>query len=175
VTQGLGSNPIERLLLHTGWWGLILLVASLAITPLRRWTGINALVQARKPLGLFAFAWTTLHVLTYVGLDQFFGWAYIVEDVLERPFITVGALGFLLLIPLAVTSTRGWIRRLGRNWTRLHRLVYPAALLGVLHYQWKVKTEAPEPLVFWAVLALLLGARVVFALRGRRKRTNGAG
>jgi methionine sulfoxide reductase heme-binding subunit len=168
-TRGLGSNPIEKVLLHTGYWGLLLLVATLAVTPLRRWTGANALIQARRPLGLFAFFYLTLHVSTYVGLDQFFAWDVIVEDVLERPFITVGALAFLLLVPLAVTSTRGWIRRLGRNWTRLHRLVYPAAILGVVHYQWGVKTEALGPPVVGGVLALLLGFRAFAALRRHRR------
>lgn len=168
-TRGLGSNPIEKVLLHTGYWGLVLLLATLAVTPARKWTGLNALIQARRPLGLFAFLYIGLHVSTYVGLDQFFAWRIIVEDVVERPFITVGAAAFLLLVPLAITSTRGWIRRLGRNWTRLHRLVYPAAILGVIHYQWGVKTEALAPPVFGAVLAILLGSRVLAALRARRR------
>ena len=165
ATQGLGSNPIEKVLHHTGWWGLFVLVLSLAVTPLRRWTGVNSLIQARRTLGLFAFFYIALHVVTYVGLDQFFAWGYILEDVLERPFITVGMLSFLLLLPLAITSTRGWIRRLGRNWTRLHRLVYPAAILGVIHYIWGVKTEALAPFLFAAVVALLLGTRLYFAFR----------
>lgn len=168
-TRGLGSNPIEKVLLHTGYWGLLLLVVTLAVTPVRKWTGANALIQARRPLGLFAFFYLTLHVSTYVGLDQFFAWDVIVEDVLERPFITVGAVAFLLLVPLAVTSTRRWIRRLGRNWTRLHRLVYPAAILGVVHYYWGVKTEALAPPVLGGILALLLGFRAYSALRRRRR------
>ncbi|HUH12266.1 MAG TPA: protein-methionine-sulfoxide reductase heme-binding subunit MsrQ [Longimicrobiales bacterium] len=154
--RGLGANPIEALILHFGTWGLTLLVATLAVTPLRRLTGQNALNVARRPLGLFAFFYISLHFLTYVGLDQFFAWEYIVEDIVERPFITVGFVAFVLLIPLAVTSTKGWIRRLGRRWTTLHRLAYVAAALGAVHYYWNVRADEPGPLVYGAVLALLL-------------------
>ncbi len=156
----LGANPIEEVLHRTGWWALTLLLVSLAITPLRRLTGWNRLVRYRRLLGLFAFAWASGHFLGYVVLDQWFAWSFIVEDIAERPFILVGFAAWLLLVPLAVTSTRGWIRRLGRRWTALHRLVYLAAALGSLHFFWKVKADTREPLVFIAVLAVLLLVRI---------------
>lgn len=170
LDRGLGANPIETVIHHFGFWGLALLLVTLAVTPLRRLTGENTLVKVRRPLGLFAFFYLTLHMLSYVGLDQFFAWSYIVEDVVERPFISVGFLAYLLLLPLALTSTRGWIRRLGRNWTRLHRLVYVAAGLGVLHFYWRVKADEPDPLVLGAVLAVLLAARLPMFARRRRLR-----
>jgi sulfoxide reductase heme-binding subunit YedZ len=160
ATGRLGANPIETVLLRTGWWTLVLLLASLAITPLRRLSGRGRLVRFRRLVGLFAFAYGTTHLLGYVVLDQWFAWPYIVEDIAERPFILAGFAAWCLLLPLAVTSTRGWIRRLGRAWGRLHRLVYVAAGLGVLHFYWKVKADTREPLVFAAILALLLAARV---------------
>jgi len=156
----LGANPIETVLLRTGWWTLVLLLAGLAITPLRRVSGWGRLVRFRRLLGLFAFAYATGHLLGYVILDQWFAWPYIVEDIAERPFILAGFTAWCLLLPLALTSTRGWIRRLGRAWSRLHRLVYVAAGLGVLHFFWKVKADTREPLVFAAVLCALLVARV---------------
>lgn len=173
VDRGLGANPIEALILHFGIWGLTLLVATLAVTPLRRLTGVNVLIRARRPLGLFAFCYITLHFLSYLVLDQFFAWAYIVEDIVERPFITVGFAAFVMLIPLAVTSTKGWIRRLGKNWRRLHRLVYPAAALGLIHYYWNVRADELDPLVYGAVLGILLLSRVPFR-RGRRRRPESA-
>lgn len=172
LDRGLGANPIEALILHFGLSGLLLLLATLAVTPLRRLTGLNALVKARRTLGLFAFLYITLHFLSYLVLDQFFAWGYIVEDIVERPFITVGFAAFLLLIPLAVTSTKGWIRRLGRNWSRLHRLVYPAAVLGLIHYYWNVRADELDPLVYGALLGALLLSRVPFR-RGRRRRRRG--
>lgn len=156
----LGANPIETVLLRTGWWTLVLLVASLAVTPLRRLSGWHRLVRFRRLLGLFAFAWATAHLLGYVVLDQWFAWSFIVEDITERPFILAGFTAWCLLLPLAATSTRGWIRRLGPRWGRLHRLVYVAAGLGVLHFYWKVKADTREPLVFAAILAVLLAARL---------------
>lgn len=156
LDRGLGANPIEALILHFGIWGLGLLLVTLAVTPLRRVTGQNALIVARRPLGLFAFFYVALHFLTYVGLDQFFAWEYIVEDIVERPFITVGFAAFVLLIPLAITSTKGWIRRLGKRWTLLHRLVYVAAALGVVHYYWNVRADEWDPLVYGGILAVLL-------------------
>lgn len=160
ATGRLGANPIEAVLLRTGWWTLVLLLASLAITPLRRLSGLGRLVRFRRLLGLFAFAYGTAHLLGYVVLDQWFAWPYIAEDIAERPFILAGFAAWCLLLPLAATSTRGWIRRLGRVWGRLHRLVYVAASLGVLHFYWKVKADTREPLVFAGVLLLLLVARV---------------
>ena len=156
ATNDLGPNPIEEVTHETGDWALILLLVTLGVTPLRRLTGWNQLAGLRRPLGLFAFFYATLHFLTYLVLDQFFGFEYIIDDIRERPYITVGFTAFVLLIPLAVTSTKGWIRRLGRRWTKLHRLIYVCAALGVLHYVWVVKADLRRPLVFAAILALLL-------------------
>lgn len=156
----LGANPIERVTHHTGWWGLTLLMATLAVTPLRRLTGWNQAVRLRRLVGLFAFFYIVLHFLTWLALDHFFYWPGILEDIAKRPYITAGFTAFLLLIPLAITSTKGWIRRLGRRWALLHRLIYVAAGLGVLHFFWRVKADTREPLVFAAVLALLLALRL---------------
>ncbi|HUF13447.1 MAG TPA: protein-methionine-sulfoxide reductase heme-binding subunit MsrQ [Longimicrobiales bacterium] len=155
-SNDLGPNPIEEVTHETGEATLILLLVTLAVTPLRRLSGWNRLIQLRRPLGLFAFFYATLHFSTYIVLDQFFAFEYILDDIRERPYITVGTAAFLLLIPLAVTSTKGWIRRLGRRWSMLHRLIYVSAALGVLHYIWLVKADLRRPLVFAAILALLL-------------------
>lgn len=157
---GLGANPIEEVLHKTGWWGLVLLTTTLAITPVRRLAGWQRIVRYRRLVGLFAFFYLTLHFSTYLVLDQWFAWSYILEDVAERPFITVGFAAWLLLSVLAVTSTRGWIRRLGAKWQRLHRLIYLACTLGVLHFFWKVKADTREPLIFAAVVGILLLARL---------------
>lgn len=167
LRDDLTANPIELLTNWTGYTTLVLLMATLAVTPIRRLSGWNPIVRSRRLLGLFAFFYATLHFLVYVVLDQFFWWEGIVDDVLERPYITVGFTAFLLLLPLAITSTRGWIRRLGRRWQKLHRLVYLTAALGVLHYFWKVKADTRQPLIFAAALALLLLARALPALRAR--------
>lgn len=162
---GLGANPIERVLHHTGWWALVLVLATLAVTPLRRITGRNELVKLRRPLGLFAFFYATVHLGIYIGLDQVFAWTYILEDVAERPFITVGALAWILLLPLALTSTRGWIRRLGRRWTLLHRLIYAVAVLGIIHFYWRVKADTRVPLLFAAVFVALMVLRMSWTRR----------
>lgn len=164
---GLGANPIERVLHHSGWWTLALLLATLLITPLRRITGRNDLIQLRRPLGLFAFFWATVHFALYLGLDQLFAWEYIIEDVIERPFITVGFAAWLALLPLAITSTRGWIRRLGRRWRLLHRTIYLAAALGIIHYYWRVKADTTEPLLFAAVFVGLMALRMRWTERQR--------
>lgn len=156
----LSANPIEDIMLRLGWWGLVFLVASLAVTPLRRLTGWNRIIRYRRFLGLWAFAYLTSHFLTYLVLDQFFAWAFIIEDIVERPFILSGFAAWLLLIPLAATSTKGWIRRLGKRWTRLHRLVYLSAVLGLLHFYWKVKADTREPLVFALIVLVLFILRV---------------
>lgn len=156
----LSANPIEDIMLRLGWWGLVFLVASLAVTPLRRLTGWNRIIRYRRFLGLWAFAYLTSHFLTYLVLDQFFAWTFIIEDIVERPFILSGFAAWLLLIPLAATSTRGWIRRLGKRWTRLHRLVYLSAVLGLLHFYWKVKADTREPLVFALIVLVLFILRV---------------
>ncbi|MBL8253819.1 MAG: protein-methionine-sulfoxide reductase heme-binding subunit MsrQ [Candidatus Competibacter sp.] len=156
----LGVNPVETLSHRTGDWSLRFLLLTLAVTPLRRLTGWNGLIKFRRMLGLFAFFYVCLHFGVYLIFDQFFDWASIVEDVAKRPYITVGFAGWLLLIPLAVTSTNGMIKRLGRNWQRLHRLVYLIGTLGVLHYLWLVKADIAEPLLYGGILGVLLGYRL---------------
>jgi len=168
IEGNLGINPAETLQLETGIWALRFLLASLAITPLRRLFGWNRLVQYRRMLGLFAFFYATLHLLTYVVLDRYFDWAGVVEDVAKRPFITLGMLAFALMIPLALTSTKGWIRRLGRKWQTLHRLVYFAAIAASLHFIWKVKVAIGEPVYYAAILAALLAIRLVISVRKSR-------
>ena len=157
LTDTLGANPIEEITHRTGWWALFFLTVTLAITPLRRLAAKPGWVRYRRLLGLFAFFYATLHFLTYLVLDQFFGWSYIIEDIADRPFITVGFAAWLMLLVLAVTSTTGWIRRLRKNWQRLHRLIYAAAVAGGLHFLWKVKADTREPVIFLvAIVALLL-------------------
>lgn len=157
---GLGANPIEFVTRSTGTWALVGLLMTLTVTPLRRLTGLNQLVRYRRMLGLFAFFYVCLHFVTYLWLDQFFDPAAIIKDIIKRPFITVGFAAFVLLIPLAVTSTNAMMRRLGRRWTLLHRLVYLIGGLGVLHYLWLVKRDLTEPLIYLAVLACLLALRL---------------
>lgn len=164
--MGLGSNPVEKLLHQLGRWGLKFLLITLAVTPLRRWTGLNWLVRYRRMLGLFAFFYTALHFSTYAVLDQGLEIGLIAEDVIKRPYITLGMLALLLLIPLAVTSTRGMIRRLGKSWMKLHRLVYLIAILGVWHFYWQVKLDTLEALVYALILAVLLATRLRFPMRG---------
>nr|WP_294864087.1 protein-methionine-sulfoxide reductase heme-binding subunit MsrQ [uncultured Pseudogulbenkiania sp.] len=168
VFNGEAVNPIEFITRSTGTWTLVWLLATLAVTPLRRLAGWNVLQRFRRMLGLFAFFYATLHFTTYVWLDQFFDWHAIVKDIAKRPFITVGFAALLLMTPLAVTSTDGWLRRLKRNWGRLHRLVYAVAILGVTHYWWLVKKDIRQPLIYAAVLALLLGLRLYWRARAAR-------
>jgi sulfoxide reductase heme-binding subunit YedZ len=158
--MGLGANPIEELIHRFGIWGLNFLLITLSVTPLRYLTGWNWLLRFRRMLGLFAFFYILMHFLAYAGVDQRFDLAAIFEDVLERPFITIGFTAFLLLIPLAVTSTNGMMKRLGRRWQKLHRLVYVIAILGAWHFYWQVKLDTLEPLMYIAILAGLLGYRV---------------
>jgi sulfoxide reductase heme-binding subunit YedZ len=165
---GLGANPIEAITRETGTWTLRFLVLTLAVTPVRRMTGWNEAIRFRRMLGLFAFFYGTLHLLTYVWLDQFFDVAAMAKDVAKRPFITAGATAFLLMVPLAVTSTAGMIRRMGgRAWRRLHRLAYASAAVGVLHYWWLVKLDTRRPRNYAVILAVLLGARLFAFLRPR--------
>jgi sulfoxide reductase heme-binding subunit YedZ len=169
----LGANPIETITRSTGTWTLVFLLITLAVTPLRRLSGWNWLLRLRRMLGLFAFFYVCLHFLTYVWLDQFFDWGAIVKDVVKRPFITVGFAAFIMLIPLAATSTDAMVRRLGAGrWLALHRLVYVIAICGVLHYWWLVKRDVTQPAIYAAVLALLLGFRIV--ARRRRDAARGA-
>lgn len=162
--MSLGANPIEELIHRLGIWGLNFLLITLAVTPLRRLTGKGWLLRFRRMFGLFAFFYVLMHFLTYAGLDQRFDLPVIFEDIVERPFITVGFTAFLLLIPLALTSTNAMIRRLGRRWQKLHRLVYVIAILGVVHFYWQVKLDTLEALIYAAILAVLLG----FRLKGRK-------
>jgi sulfoxide reductase heme-binding subunit YedZ len=158
----LGANPIAQALNQVGLLALIFLVAALACTPAKRLVGWTWPMRIRRELGLIGFFYASLHVCTYVGLDQDFDWGAIWADVTKRKFIYVGALAFVMLIPLAVTSTSGWIRRLGHaRWARLHRLAYVAPVLAALHFYWRVKSDASEPLMYAAVLATLLAARLV--------------
>ncbi len=171
----LGANPIEALTRGLGDWALRLLLATLAISPLRWLSGWSWLVRLRRMIGLFAFFYASLHWLSYLWLDQFFDWAEIWGDVVKRPFITAGMLAFLLLVPLALTSTDAWVRRLKRNWARLHRLVYLAAPLVVLHFFWmkSSKADVTEPLLYAAILGGLLAARVFHAgLRRHRAKAS---
>jgi sulfoxide reductase heme-binding subunit YedZ len=151
-----------------GKWGLNFLLITLAVTPLRKWTGLNWLIRFRRMLGLFAFFYLLLHFLTYAGLDQRFDIPVIVEDIVERPYITIGVSALLLLLPLAVTSTNGMMRRLGRRWQKLHRLIYLIAGLGVWHFYWQVKKDILEPSIYIFILVVLLGYRIL--ARWRRKR-----
>ena len=157
----LGANPIEEITHRTGDWTIRFLLATLAVTPLRRLTGWNRVIRFRRTIGLIAFSYACVHFLTYVGLDQGFALTYVGEDIAKRPYITVGFAAFVLLIPLAVTSTQGWVRRLGgKRWNALHRLVYVAAAGGVLHYLWLVKGDQLTPVYYAAILIALLALRV---------------
>jgi sulfoxide reductase heme-binding subunit YedZ len=161
VAGRLGANPVREITLRTGRAALVLLLLSLACTPARILTGLAVIQRLRKPLGLYAFLYGCLHLLTYVGLDFGFNLTFLWPEIAQQPFIQVGLLAFLLLLPLAITSTRRWRKRLGRDWKRLHRLAYLAAILAVFHYSWLVKGDWRRPLVAAIVLALLLLARLL--------------
>jgi sulfoxide reductase heme-binding subunit YedZ len=167
----LGANPIEKVTHVTGMTTLVLLLVTLSVTPFRRISGWNPVIQLRRPLGLFAFFYACLHFLIWMVLDLGFRLDWVWEDVLERPYITVGFSAFLVLIPLAVTSTKGWIRRLGRRWTTIHRGVYLAASLGVVHFYWLVKADTRLPITLGAILVTLLGARALLWAARRRAGT----
>src|SRR5262245_15659876 len=160
-TDALTANPIEFITRFTGSWALILLLASLSVTPLRKFFGWHNLIKYRRMLGLFAFFYALLHFSTYMVLDHFFDFPAIAKDIIKRPYVTAGFAGFVLLIPLAVTSTAAMIRRLGKRWQQLHRLVYVAAIAGVVHFYWLVKADIRRPVQYGAVLVLLLGCRLV--------------
>lgn len=170
VRDALGANPIEKITHVTGWWTLAFLMIALAVTPMRKLSGWPWLGRFRRMLGLFAFFYGCLHFTTYLVLDQFFDWQGILKDIYKRPYITLGFTAFVLLMPLAITSTDGMIRRMGgKAWRGLHKLVYVIALLGVIHFWWLVKKDIREPIGFAVVLAVLLGLRVVWALRERNR------
>lgn len=157
---GLGANPIERITHATGDWTLRFLLITLAITPARKLLNWPSLIRFRRMLGLFAFFYGFLHLITYVWFDKFFNVHEMLADIAKRRFITVGLTAFVLMIPLALTSTRGWIRRLGgRRWQLLHRLIYFSALAGVIHYLWLVKADTRKPLEYGAVLLFLILCR----------------
>lgn len=172
--SSLGPNPVETITHGTGDWTMRLLLITLAVTPARKLLGVPDLIKFRRMLGLFAFFYATLHFLTWAWLDKMFDPRDMLADVFKRPFITAGALGFASLIPLAVTSTAGWIRRLGgRRWQALHRLIYLAAFAGVVHYYWLVKSDVRLPLMYGAILLALMLARV--ALNVRKKKSPAPG
>ena len=165
----LGVNPIETITNQTGIWTLRLLAVTIAITPLRWLTKWNPIINFRRMIGLFAFFYATIHFSIYFVLDRSLMFEGLWEDIVKRPYITVGFTAFVLMIPLALTSTKGWIRRLGgKRWNLLHRLVYVSAALGVVHYWWKVKLDVTNPMIYAAIVAVLLGWRVVKTI-GKRQ------
>ncbi len=165
LNSALGANPVQVITFSTGTWTLVLLLVTLSITPLRKLTRQYWLIQYRRMLGLFAFFYGCLHFTTYIWLDQFFDLHSIYKDVLKRPFITAGFTAFVLMIPLAITSTRKAIRKLGRRWQQLHRLIYASATAGVVHYIWLVKKDVRVPEIYGSILAILLLFRIaVWAL-----------
>lgn len=167
LNHGLGANPVETVIRETGIWTLRLLLLTLFITPLRRITGWNELIRLRRLIGLFSFFYATLHLVGYAWLDQGLVLNWIVEDVIERPYITLGFAVYLMLLPLAATSSNAMMRRLGRRWKQLHRLVYLCAFGGVLHFLWQIKADAREPLLYLLILSLLLLARLPKPLLSR--------
>jgi sulfoxide reductase heme-binding subunit YedZ len=168
-TDGLTANPIEFITRSTGTWTLVFLLTTLAVTPLRRALGWAWLLRLRRMLGLYAFFYACLHLLTYVWLDQFFDAAAIARDIWKRPFITMGFTAFVLMLPLALTSTNAMVRRLGAvRWQRLHRLVYVVSAAGVVHYWWLVKRDITQPLIYALVLAALLLLRVRYWIGAQR-------
>ena len=167
--DALGADPVAEIEHRLGLWALRFLMLALAVTPLRQLSGKPVLVRFRRMLGLYAFAYVCLHFAAYLGLDLRGYWTQVFEDIAKRPYITVGFAAWLLLLPLAITSTTGWIRRLGRNWARLHKLVYAVGVLAVLHFWWLVKSDIREPALYAAILAVLLGWRAWRAWSARRK------
>lgn len=174
IADTLGANPIEALTRGLGDWTLRFLLLTLAVTPLRRLAGVPWLIQLRRMLGLFAFFYAALHFVSYIWLDQFFDWGEIARDIVKRPFITVGFAAFLLLVPLAATSTNAMVRRLGgRRWRGLHRAVYAIAIFGVLHYWWMVKKDVTQPAIYAVLLAILLGLRLLWRLQELQRQDHG--
>jgi methionine sulfoxide reductase heme-binding subunit len=175
LTDRLSANPLADVRNITGTWTLRFLMITLAVTPLRQITGWASLIRFRRMLGLFAFFHGFLHFITYVWLDQEFLWDEIAKDIVMRPYITLGVTSFVLMIPLALTSTRKWIRRLGgKRWQMLHRLIYVSAAAGVIHYLWLVKSDIQRPVLYGALLAVLLGMRVWHSVKNRRSQNTEA-
>jgi methionine sulfoxide reductase heme-binding subunit len=172
----LGANPITKIEILTGLWTMRFLAITLAITPVRETFGLGALAKYRRMFGLFTFFYACVHVSTWVGVDWFFDWGLMGEEIVKHKYIFVGMATFLTLVPLALTSTNGWVRRLGgKRWAALHRLVYLTALGGTVHYLWAVKKDTFFPLVYLATFILLLGYRAFHALRDRRARARARG
>ncbi len=161
----LGANPLEAVIRGLGDWGLRILLITLAVSPLRRLLNWAQLLRTRRMLGLYAYFYVVLHLIGYLWFDQFFDWEEIWFDILERPFITIGMVSFVLLTPLAVTSTKGMIRRMGKNWKHLHSIVYLISILALIHFWWMVKLDIREPIIYSIVLALLLGERLYRKLK----------
>jgi methionine sulfoxide reductase heme-binding subunit len=170
LTNNLGANPAETIQLTTGRWAFKFLLVTLAVTPVRRLTKWNILIQYRRMLGLFAFFYATCHLAAYYAFDLDFSLAKVVGDTLKRPFIFMGMAAFLTMLPLALTSTKGWIRRLGKKWTLLHRLIYLTAICAAVHFAWKVKVFAGDAVLYAIVVAILLGFRLVWTLTHARPR-----
>lgn len=156
----LGANPIEVLIRDSGEWALRFLMLTLALSTIRRLWGWAQGMRLRRMLGLYAFFYASLHLFSYLWLDQFFFWEDIWYDIVDRPFITVGMLAFLLMTPLAITSTKAWMRKLGRRWMKLHQLVYPLSIFAVIHFFWLVKADLTEPVIYAVILTFLLGERL---------------
>jgi sulfoxide reductase heme-binding subunit YedZ len=171
ATDRLGANPIRELEIETGLWTLRFLAVTLSITPLRKAFGWNSLVKYRRMLGVFTFAYACVHLSMWVGVDWFFAWSDMWGEIVKHKYILIGMTTWLVMLPLAITSTKGWVRRLGKRWTTLHRLVYVAAITGTIHYLWAVKKDTFFPLVYLGAFGMLLGYRAVVEVRKRR--TNG--
>jgi sulfoxide reductase heme-binding subunit YedZ len=171
----LGANPVDRIQNKTGLVVIRLLMLTLAITPLRRITGWNWTIKFRRLLGLFTFFYACIHLLVYTVADYQLNIAEIVKDVTKRPFILLGMLGFLAMVPLAITSTAGWIRRMGgKNWNRLHKLIYFTGVMGVIHFWLRVKKDHSEPALYVCILVVLVGIRLIFWVRSRQQATRPA-
>jgi len=167
--DGLGANPIRELEIQTGLWTLRLLACTLAVTPVRRLSGWNGIVKYRRMLGLFTFFYATVHLSMWVGVDWYFDWGAMGHELVKHRYIYIGMLTWLLMLPLAVTSTKRAVRRLGKNWVKLHRLVYLAAITGTIHYLWSVKKDTLFPYLYLGTFVLLLGYRVALAAGARRR------
>jgi len=167
----LGVNPIRELEIETGLWTLRFLALTLSVTPIRKATGWNGITKYRRMLGLFTFFHACVHLSMWAAVDWFFAWGDMWQEIVKHKYILIGMLTWLILLPLAITSTKGWVRRLGKGWAKLHRLVYVAAITGTIHYLWAVKKDTFFPLVYFSIFALLLGYRVVAA---RRKKARAA-
>ncbi len=167
----LGANPLEAIIRSLGDWALRFLLLTLALSPLRRLTGWGQVLRLRRMLGLYTYFYALLHLFSYLWFDQFFDWIEIGYDIIERPFITIGMVSMFLLTPLAMTSTKAMMRRLGKHWKRLHQLIYLIAILAIIHFFWMVKLDVSEPTIYAVVLAILLGERAIYSYNSLRKKS----